>query len=369
MSAVSVAVLGAGGTIAPAIVRDLAESSEAAEILCLDLDQERAQAVVERHCADKGRAERVDARGGLEDALAGVDVLVNAASYRINLDAMNSCVRAGCHYLDLGGLYWMTGRQLELDESFRDAGLLGLLGIGSSPGKTNVMAAAAVRRLDDQPLRIDVLAAGRDLSPPDGFSVPYALRTLVDEVTMPPVVLRDGQPHELEPLADGGTVSFPEPVGDASTIHTLHSEIRTFGDSFGCRSASFRLALEPGLLERLRELAQSSDEEVDAAAQKALPASGETVSVHVVEVEGESGRVLRCCAVTRPMADWGLGGGVVSTAAPAAAAVRMIARGEISARGVLPPESCVEAELLFPELTRRNCQFDFELMREEPVAG
>ena len=68
------------------------------------------------------------------------------------------------------------------------------------------------------------------------------------------------------------------------------------------------------------------------------------------------------------MAAWGLGGGIVSTAAPAAAAVRMLARGEISARGVMPPERCVEPELLFPELARRSCQFDFELVHEEPVA-
>ena len=34
----NVAVLGAGGIIAPAIVRDLAESEEAEELLLLDLD-------------------------------------------------------------------------------------------------------------------------------------------------------------------------------------------------------------------------------------------------------------------------------------------------------------------------------------------
>jgi saccharopine dehydrogenase-like NADP-dependent oxidoreductase len=368
MSTLKVAVLGAGGTIAPAIVRDLAESDEAAELLLLDLDGERARAVAESHGAGKARAQAVDAHGGLSDALAEVDVLVNAASYRVNLDAMQACLAAGCQYLDLGGLYWMTGRQLELDASFKDAGLLGLLGMGSSPGKTNVMAAAVVRKLDETPKRIDVLAAGRDLAAPDGFSVPYALRTLVDEVTMPPVVLRDREPQELEPLADGGNVRFPEPVGEAATIHTLHSEIRTFGDSFDCAEASFRLALEEGLLERLRELARASDEQVAEAARTALPSSAETVSVHVVEAEGVSGRVLRCCAVTRPIPDWGLGGGIVSTAAPAAAAVRMLARGEISARGVMPPERCVEPELLFPELARRNCQFDFELVHEEPVA-
>src|SRR5947208_12251156 len=124
---------------------------------------------------------------------------------------------------------------------------------------------------------------------------------------MRPVVLRDRGPQEREPLADGGSVRFPEPVGEAATIHTPHSEIRTFGDSFDCADASFRLALEEGLLERLRELAQASDEQVEEEARMALPASAETVSVHVVEVAGASGRVLRCSAVTRPMADRGLG--------------------------------------------------------------
>ena len=79
---VSVAVLGAAGTIAPAIVRDLAASDEVAA------------------------------------GLSGVDVLVNTVSYRINLDAMRACLKAGCTYLDLGGLYWVTGRQLELGPEF-----------------------------------------------------------------------------------------------------------------------------------------------------------------------------------------------------------------------------------------------------------
>ena len=39
-------------------------------------------------------------------------MLVNSASYRVNLDAMRACLKAGSHYVDLGGLYWMTGDQL-----------------------------------------------------------------------------------------------------------------------------------------------------------------------------------------------------------------------------------------------------------------
>ena len=366
MRALQVAILGAGGTIGPAIVRDLAESDEAADLLLLDLDESRAREVARVHGAATGHAEKIraaglDARGGgLEGALEGRDVLVNAAGYRVNVEVMHACLSAGCHYMDLGGLYRVTGHQLELDGAFREAGLLALLGIGSSPGKTNVMALQAVRELEATPERIDVIAAGRDLSPPDGPSYPYSPRTLVDEVTLPPVAVRDGQAVELEPLGDGGIVELPEPFGRCETIYTLHSEMRTFAQSFGCRQASFRLSLAPAVLERVRGLAAAPDEEIEAAARDAVPASPHTVSAHVIEV-GAGGRVVTITAITRPMEEWALGGGVVSTAAPAAASVRLLARGRIDARGALPPERCIEPGDLFPELERRNCSFDIHV--------
>lgn len=365
-----VALLGAGGTIAPAIVRDLAESEEVTEVLLVDRDGARATAVGEAQMADgRWRMAEVDAGSGLASVIEGWDVLVNSASYRVNLDAMRACLEAGCHYMDLGGLYWMTGRQLELHDEFEAAGLLALLGIGSSPGKTNVMAVQAARALGaDGPGAsadvVNVVAGGRDLDPPAGFSVPYALRTLIDELTMPPVVVEGGAPREVEPLSPGGRIAFPEPIGDAETIHTLHSELRTFPESFGCTEASFRLSLAPSLLARLRELTDAPDEEVDAAAAEALPPSGRTVSAHLVDAvsRNEAGppAAVRVTAVTRPMEAWGLGGGIVSTAAPAAAAVRLLARGRVSATGALPPERCVDPDDLFPELDRRGCEVRVE---------
>ncbi|MEK6273631.1 MAG: saccharopine dehydrogenase NADP-binding domain-containing protein [Actinomycetota bacterium] len=379
-----VAVLGAGGTIAPAIVRDLAESDEVASLLLLDIDEARAEQVASLCGGPKARAAFADARASadapdsLARALEGCDVLVNSASYRVNLDAMTACLKAGCHYLDLGGLYWMTGRQLELGPRFESAGLLALLGIGSAPGKTNLMALRAVRELRgaadpaaparpaEEAAGIDsvlVSAAGRDLDPPPGFSVPYALQTLLDELTLRPVVLRDGAPEEIEPLNAGGVVEFEEPIGAAETIHTLHSELRTFGDSFGCGEASFRLSLSPDLLSTLRELTEAPEAEIRRIAGEAVPPSGKTVSVHLVEASG-GGRSVRVRAVTEPTDAWGLGGGVVSTAAPAAAAVRLLARERIEARGAAPPERCIEPAEMFSELEQRGCRFEVTTREE-----
>ncbi len=273
-----VAVLGAGGIVARAIVRDLAESEEVSSLLLLDLDGARAQRVAVQQAggfAGELRAVVIDAGDGaaLAGALAGCRVLVNAASYRVNLVAMQAALAAGCDYLDLGGLYWMTAR-------------------------------------------------------------------------------------ELEPLAPGGIVRFPDPIGEVATIHTLHSELQTFGSSFGVRQASFRLSLAPELLERLEALRDAAEEEVAAAQAAAAAPSARAVSGHVVELVGAGGRAVRVSALTSPIAEWGLGGGIVSTAAPAAALVRLLVRGRIRRVGVHPPERCVDPDDMFPELERRGCRFE-----------
>jgi lysine 6-dehydrogenase len=356
----AVAVLGAGGTIAPAIVRDLAESEEVGSMALLDLDAERASAVAGTHGLGKARAARVDARapGALAAALEGVDVLVNTASYRVNLDAMEACLDAGCHYLDLGGLYRLTLQQLELSDRFEKAGLLAVLGIGSSPGKTNLMALRGTRELGSPVSEIHVYAAGRDpAAPVDGrLRPPYAIQTLLDELTLNPVVLRDGEPVEVEPLTDGGSADFGDPIGEVQTIYTLHSELATFGPSFGCRESSFRLSLSPAVLERLKELVGASADDVAAAAREAASPSNETVSVHMVRLVGEDGSSVTVRAVTRSF--FGLGGSVVSTAAPAAATVRFFARGSLTARGALPPERCIDPDEMFAELEARGCSFE-----------
>ncbi|HWH10714.1 MAG TPA: saccharopine dehydrogenase NADP-binding domain-containing protein [Solirubrobacteraceae bacterium] len=364
-----VAVLGAGGTIGRAIVRDLADSTEVAQMLLLDLDGPAVRRVADEQGGGKGTPVTLDGRRDLPGVIDGCDVLLNAASYRINLEAMDAALAAGCHYIDLGGLYWMTAAQLELDERFVAANLLGLLGMGAAPGKTNVMAALAVGELGGEPVQeILVSAAGRDpLAGGPGLRLPYALRTLIDELTMAAVVLRDGTAVELPAGSSGGSVDFPDPIGRAQTIYTLHSELQTFGRSFGAKQASFRLSLAPALLRRLDELVGASDDELAAVAADSLPPSKDAIAAHVVEARSVTGRVARVTAVNRPMADWGLGGGIVSTAAPAAAAVRLIARGKITAVGVVAPEFCVDPADLFPELGRRNCVFGVDVRDGDPA--
>ena len=368
----TVSVVGAAGIIGPAIVATLAEQDAVTEIRCLDVNAEGAEDVAAQHGAGKATGAALDVTDleSAREAVAGSTVLVNTAAYRINLAAMEVALAAGAHYLDLGGLYHVTREQVKLDLWFREAGLVAVLGMGSTPGKTNVMAAHAVSRLGGRIDRIVVAAAGRDPNPPAGPLVaPYAVETILDELSMPTPVIRNGEPVFLDPMTDAGTVEFGDPIGAAPTIYTIHSEQATFADSFGAQEVSFQLSLNPAFLDKIRlltDLGLASTDPVDirgvpvvprqlllallARLPKASP-SHEAFGIHRVEVYGENGAAVTEC-VTRSVDRLPFGGGVLSTACPPAVVADMICRGEIERRGVFPSEQIVPYGALFERLER-----------------
>jgi saccharopine dehydrogenase (NAD+, L-lysine-forming) len=356
-----VAVLGAGGTIAPAIVADLAASPEIDGLSLLDLSGARAREVASQHGAGKAQAAAVDATDpqALYLALEGHQMLVNAASYRVNLSAMDACLAADCNYLDLGGLYHVTRDQFRLHDAFAERGLVAVLGCGAGPGKTNVMAvhgAAGMSTVE----RIRCASAGVDLDPPAGLSTPYALDTLIDELTLDPMVVRDGEATAIQPLTEGGAIAFPEPIGTRGSLYTLHSEVLTLASSLGAQACDFRLSLDPALQEVLLGLVDLPRHELRA--MRPAPPSPRTYSAQRVELTGMrdgAATTVVVTALTVPDEARGLGGGIVSTASVAAATARLFARGALrdAGFGVHPPESALKPELLFAELEARGCTF------------
>jgi saccharopine dehydrogenase-like NADP-dependent oxidoreductase len=76
-----------------------------------------------------------------------------------------------------------------------------------------------------------------------------------------------------------------------------------------------------------------------------------------VRARAETNTAVTARAITRPHFD--LGGSVISTATPAAACVRLLARGALTATGAHPPERCIDPPLMFAELEARGCTFSF----------
>ena len=310
-----IAVVGAAGTIGRRVAAFLEEWGAACRRRDFRLEGE----------------EFIDARDAdsVARALDGASVCVNCADYRLNIEVMRGALAAGAHYVDLGGLFHMTRKQLELDGAFRDAGLTAILGMGSAPGKTNLLARAAVERLGSEPMKMEIWAVTRDPAAADHpFPAPYSVRTLRDELQMRPMIVSAGQVRDVEPLSGEAEREFPDPVGPARGIYTLHSELATLPAAYPTlEEASFRLCLAPGLKEKLLALAEG--EEPEPYTQS--PAS---VAVHLVEVANGNGRSVVGMTVTR-------GGSARSTSEPAARAAFELAEGTLSAPGVHAPESAI----------------------------
>jgi saccharopine dehydrogenase-like NADP-dependent oxidoreductase len=255
-------------------------------------------------------------------------VLVNCADYRFNLDVMEAALSIGSQYVDLGGLFHMTRRQLELGERFQSSGLTAILGMGSAPGKTNLLARAAVERLGEEPRSLEIWAATRDPAAADHpFPITYSAQTLVEELTRPPMIVSGGELREAEPLSGRADRELPE-IGTVSGIYTLHSELATLPSAYPTfEEASFRLSLPEDVVEKL--LALGEDERPEPYVQ-----SEESVAVHLVEVRGETSSVTGA-AITR-------GGSARSTAEPAARAAVEIAEGRIDKPGAHAPEQAID---------------------------
>jgi saccharopine dehydrogenase-like NADP-dependent oxidoreductase len=310
-----ITIIGATGTIGRNVTAFL--ESWGADVAPRDFRLEGAEHVDARDAASLGRA------------VEGADVVVNAADYRLNLDVMRGALGAGAHYVDLGGLFHVTRQQLELFEDFEAAGLTAILGLGSAPGKTNLLAAAAARRLGSDPVSMEIWAATRDPGAAGHpFPAPYSVQTLRDELQMRPVVLREGGLEEVDPLSGAASRDFPEPVGRAEGIFTLHSELATLPVSLSTlREASFRLCLSPGLLDKLLALE-------DGELPEPYTQSPESVAVHEVELRAGDARVVGR-TVTR-------GGSARSTSEPAARGAVELAEGRLAKPGVHPPEIAID---------------------------
>jgi len=157
------------------------------------------------------------------------DYVINAAQYYFNLKAMEACLKAGVNYIDLGGLFWMTMKQLEKNEEFEKEGLLALIGMGAEPGITNVVA-RLLYELYGTPKAIKIRNGWRSLS--NEFKFNWSVDTQMDEITMNAPVWENGKYEYYPPLSRNEEITFSEPIGKVRTYLTIHSELATFPSSF-----------------------------------------------------------------------------------------------------------------------------------------
>ena len=413
-----VVVVGGAGAMGRWTVRDLTESEGVDEVVVADLDGSRAREAAGWAAARSGSngSARVggvalDAGDGqaLRRAFDAADVVCNCAVHATNLAVMEACADAATHYVDLGGLFHTTRRQLALHDRFVAAGVTAVIGMGGSPGTTNVLAALAGRDLElveEVEIRLGVADFAPSSAP---VPVPYAIQTILDEFAAPAMAFRDGRLVEVPAMSEQEELDFPAPVGRVRVGHTLHSELATLPPHFadrGIRSVSFKVGFPAAFMDKLAlltalGLADSSPVELPSGpvvprellvhcitqtatmpGPEAAPDDAEAIWVRVRgRRAGPSGdpalapreapdpppveRLAEC--VVRPHPGWQAGAGQLDTGVPPSIVAQFLAAGVIDRPGVLAPEDAVPPERYLAELAART--MEVTLVTREPAVA
>jgi len=374
-------VLGGAGKMGCIAVQDLAGNRRVDEVVIADRDLAQARTVAGIINSLKVSIEPVDLTNheALVTALRGADACLNATVYYFNLQVMEACLEAGVPYTDMGGLFHTTRKQLELSDRFADAGLSAVLGMGSAPGVPNVQARYAADRLDTiESIRI---YDGIMPPPPDDVRFTYAVPTIIDELTQPPMVYRNGEFVACEPLSEFEDCWFTRPIGLLPMHLSLHSEIATlpitFGDK-GLKECFFKInywGMAKETVEKIRVLADfgfAGKEPVEVKGQPVVPRDllvammsqyvppitdflappknqpPDWAKEIVTEVRGQRGSK----TLTYRLGTLTCKGALPTGVAPARAAL-WLAEGRIPP-GVYPPEAVIEPEPFFKELEERE---------------
>lgn len=309
-------------------------------------------------------------------AIRGCGAVINAAQYHTNVPVLRAAIAEGVHYTDLGGLFHTTRAQLALDAEAKAAGVTAVLGMGGAPGITNLMARYLAESMETV-RAIHVILGSIDRTPSEAaFPVPYSIRTILDECTLPPMVFTEGAFQEARPFGGALAVALPPPVGDVVAHYTLHSEVATLPISYaakGIREVSFRIAFPADFARALRllvDLGLGGTAPIAVGEQRVIPRE---VLVALIERQPTGGGPADDCdalrvtvegvrghaPVTETMdllfpAREGLSGGAFDTGVPPAIVARMLARGAIAATGVLAPEACLDPAAIFDALAARG---------------
>ena len=379
-----IVVLGGAGLTGRCAVRDLVESPRVSEVVVADVDRARTEKLVSSIRSSKVKAATVDVKDHRSTAtiLNDADVALNAVQYYFNLDVMKAALDAKTHYLDLGGLYHMTLKQLELDNDFAKAGLTAVVGMGAVPGISNVMARWAVDRLDSVDT-IRIRDAWRDLTPnAPRFVATWSIQTFADEFMQNAIIYENGVYKEVPPITLGETVTFPHPIGEVEAYTTLHSELATFPTSFkdkGIRNVNWKEGGPKGWhldYQLIVALGLASEDllvinNVSISPRKFFlkllasknllghpgditPDDWECSRVEVVGKKSGKPVELQLEVLYHSKKDWKASTAQYGVGIPASIIAQMLGEGRIEKKGVLPPENCVEPTVLFNELARRD---------------
>jgi saccharopine dehydrogenase (NAD+, L-lysine forming) len=401
-----VLVLGAGG-VGSAFVSIASGRDAYSHITVADIDPSKATAAaVTARGNEAGQrvvAAQVDA--GNEDQVVELasamraDVILNACDPRFNPSIFSAAFRAGCHYVDMAmdlstphptqpfercGIRLGDG-QFAQHPTWKNKGLMALVGMGVEPGFSDVAARYAADHLFSKITEIgvrdgaDLVVEGYDFAPT------FSIWTTIEECLNPPVIYeREKGWFTTEPFSEPEVFVFPEGIGAIQCVNVEHEEVILIPRWIDVERVTFKYGLGEEFIDVLKTLQKLELHSTDPVDVRGIQVSPRDVVAATLPDPSELGDKMkgRTCAGTwvkglgldgQPrevyvyhvvdnawsMREYGHQAVVWQTAVMPAVAIELMATGVWKGVGILGPEA-LPADPFLELLDQHGVEWEWE---------
>ena len=291
----------------------------------------------------------------LHETLKSFDIVINTVGpfFRYGYEVLKTSLDADCHYMDICDDWEPTEKMLELDHLAKEKGLLAILGLGASPGITNLLGAIAINELD----KAKTIYTGWSMAEakPENISsqkeTNAAMIHGIEQISGKVKIFKDKKFQMTKPLKEI-EVNYPQ-RGNFKTFIFGHPEAITFPKHFEDLKTSINLVHGDGQimfilrfinkLIELRLLSKRNAARFLDWLERNIPSSNNQLENSLPEIYalaiGKKDNKLESVGISydgTPTRELSMGD---ATGLPLALGLKMFLQNEITERGVIAPES------------------------------
>ena len=363
-------VLGGTGGMGQGVARDLIKQEQIKKVILGDINTDPSRVQDKLRASGKVSLSRIDVNDhtGLVRAIREANVVVNCAGpfYKTAVAVARAAVEAKVNYIDICDDYEATEILFtsDIDKTAKEAGITVLTGMGSDPGTNNVIVKWYANQLD----RVDEIALFWVVSIAElsGAAWDHSLHMTIGKI---PQYL-DGKLEYVEGGTGEETAEFLEPLGTCQVRYVGHPQPLTIPRYIkGVRRVVIKGALIPAWVDQLireqRETGFLSKDPVEVKGTKVAPydltlqlwgaipnnrdkgpfSSGLKV---IVKGEKKGKQVTYTADIAGRMAP--------GTGLPASIAAFMLNAGDVTVKGVVAPEGCIDPGKFLAALVQRGAK-------------